>query len=142
MDSWPVCSDNNGVGPRAGPVFSLNLVYSLTDPLAERRCEPCEGGVPPLDADAATALVAELHGDWQLDLELRRISRRFNFVGFNRPLAFLNAVAFIAATEGHHPELALGYGYCTVTYWTHAIDGLSDNDFICAAKIDRLVGDE
>ncbi|MEO1037160.1 MAG: 4a-hydroxytetrahydrobiopterin dehydratase [Pseudomonadota bacterium] len=113
----------------------------MTEALAARRCVPCEGGVPPLDAEQCGELMRALHPDWQLDLDRQCISRRFTFVGFNRPMGFVNAVAFIAQSEGHHPEMTVGYGFCEILYRTYAIDGLSDNDFICAAKIDRLLTD-
>ncbi|MEM1262543.1 MAG: 4a-hydroxytetrahydrobiopterin dehydratase [Pseudomonadota bacterium] len=113
----------------------------MADPLAARRCVPCEGGVPPLTPEQCEELMRALDPAWQLDLTVHRISRRFTFVGFNRPMGFVNAVAFIAQTEGHHPEMTIGYGFAEVSYRTYAIDGLSDNDFICAAKIDRLIAD-
>lgn len=107
--------------------------------LASRSCKPCEGGVPPLDAAAIDALMPALHSDWKLATDGRSIQRNFGFSGFNRTIGFVNAVAWIANTEGHHPELAVSYRNCIVTWTTHAIDGLSENDFICAVKVDRLV---
>ena len=109
--------------------------------LVERKCKPCEGGVEPLDPSAAGALLGELHHDWQLGDDGKSIERDFEFPGYGRTMAFVNAVAWIATVEGHHPDLRVGYGNCHVLYTTHAIGGLSDNDFICAAKIDRLVAD-
>jgi 4a-hydroxytetrahydrobiopterin dehydratase len=109
--------------------------------LAERKCEPCEGGVAPLTAAEAGALMQELHADWALDVEAGAIEREFKFPAFSRTMSFVNAVAFVATNEGHHPDVTFSYGYCRVRYWTHAIGGLSDNDFICAARIDRLAGD-
>jgi 4a-hydroxytetrahydrobiopterin dehydratase len=106
--------------------------------LVDRKCVPCEGGVPPLDLAAAGELMTELHGDWQLKTDPDAIEREFTFPAFSRTMSFVNAVAFVATNEGHHPEVTFSYGYCRVKYWTHAIGGLSDNDFICAAKIDRL----
>lgn len=107
----------------------------------EKHCTPCEGGVDPIGKAAAAGYLKDLHKDWSLSEEGTEISRQFQFVGFNRPMMFANAVAFIAAEEGHHPELIIEYGACTVRYWTHAIDGLSENDFICAAKVDQLLSD-
>ncbi|MEJ2602039.1 MAG: 4a-hydroxytetrahydrobiopterin dehydratase [Gammaproteobacteria bacterium] len=107
--------------------------------LAERHCRPCEGGVEPLTDEQARALMRGLDADWDLSGDGRSISRDFDFTGFARTIAFVNAVAWIATVEGHHPDMEVGYGRCRVRYTTHAIDGLSDNDFICAAKIDRLV---
>ena len=109
--------------------------------LAERKCKPCEGGVEPLDSGAAGALLSELHEDWSLVDDSGAIERRFDFPAFSRTMSFVNVVAFVATNEGHHPEVTFSYGYCRVKYWTHAIGGLSDNDFICAAKIDRLAGE-
>ena len=109
--------------------------------LVERKCKPCEGGVAPLDRTAAQALLSELHTGWRLGDGATGIERTFEFPGYGRTMAFVNAVAWIATVEGHHPDLQVSYGSCHVAYTTHAIDGLSDNDFICAAKIDRLVAD-
>ena len=109
--------------------------------LEARRCKPCEGGVKPLDDSQAKVLLGELHEDWQLVDDNRAIERRFEFPAFSRTMSFVNAVAFVATNEGHHPDVTFSYGYCVVRYWTHAIGGLSDNDFICAAKIDRLARD-
>ena len=106
--------------------------------LATRRCEPCEGGVEPLQPAQVAELLKVLHPDWRLSDDGLEISRRFEFPAYSRTLGFANAVAWIAISEGHHPVLTVSYGSCDVSYTTHAIDGLSDNDFICAAKIDRL----
>ncbi|MBT8103673.1 MAG: 4a-hydroxytetrahydrobiopterin dehydratase [Gammaproteobacteria bacterium] len=110
----------------------------MSEKLASKRCVPCEGGVEPLRADQAKALLNALHDDWILSEDELEISRVFKFPAYGRTLAFANAVAWIAITEGHHPVLTVRYGSCAVSYTTHAINGLSDNDFICAAKIDRL----
>ena len=106
--------------------------------LSERRCEPCEGGVEPLTREQAESLLNELEAGWLLSGDGRAIEREFRFPAFSRTIAFVNAVAYIATVEGHHPELYVSYGACRVRYTTNAIDGLSDNDFICAAKIDRI----
>lgn len=113
----------------------------MSEELLKRHCKPCEGGVDPLSASQAKALLAALHDGWILSDDELQISRRFEFPAYSRTLAFANAVAWIAITEGHHPELTVNYATCDVSYTTHAIDGLSDNDFICAAKIDRLWDD-
>jgi 4a-hydroxytetrahydrobiopterin dehydratase len=112
----------------------------MTD-LHDRRCKPCEGGVEPLSQDAARELLAALDPAWILSGDGKSIKRDFAFPAFSWTIAFANAVAWIATTEGHHPEMTVNYGRCTVRYTTTAIDGLSDNDFICAAKVDRLVLD-
>lgn len=106
--------------------------------LANQHCKPCEGGVAPLSKAQAEELMKALHEHWVLSDDGLQILRRFEFPAYSRTLAFTNAVAWIAVTEGHHPELTVNYGSCDVSYTTHAIDGLSDNDFICAAKIDKL----
>ena len=109
--------------------------------LTDKQCKPCEGGVEPLTVDRAAELVDELHTDWRLNDDGLQIERVFNFPVFSRTIAFVNAVAWIATVEGHHPDLEVSYGRCVVRYTTHAIGGLSENDFICAAKIDALAAD-
>jgi 4a-hydroxytetrahydrobiopterin dehydratase len=106
--------------------------------LADRRCVPCEGGVKAYTASEARAQLARLDPAWRLDEAASEIRREFRFKDFYRVMSFVNAIAHIANVEDHHPDLELGYGYCRVRYSTHAIRGLSENDFICAAKIDRL----
>lgn len=110
----------------------------MSEDLAERRCKPCEGGVLPLSSEQSRALLGALHADWSLSADGLSIARTFEFAAYSRTLGFSNAVAWIAIAEGHHPVLTISYDKCVVSYTTHAIDGLSDNDFICAAKIDRI----
>ena len=112
--------------------------YAMSTDLADKHCKPCEGGVAPLQPEQAQELMSGLHADWTLSDDGKSIERRFSFPAYSRTLGFANAVAWIAIVEGHHPVLTVSYGECIVSYTTHAIDGLSDNDFICAAKIDRL----
>jgi 4a-hydroxytetrahydrobiopterin dehydratase len=107
--------------------------------LSARKCKPCEGGVAPLTRDEARELLARLDEGWTLNDAATLIEREFDFPAFARTIAFVNAVAFIATNEGHHPFVHFGYGNCRVAYTTTAIDGLSENDFICAAKIDQLL---
>ncbi len=107
--------------------------------LADRHCKPCEGGVPPLTAEQVGKLQEGLHPDWSISADGCVLARRFEFPAYSRTLGFANAVAWIAIQEGHHPELVVGYSHCEVRWTTFAIDGLSDNDFICAAKTDRLL---
>jgi 4a-hydroxytetrahydrobiopterin dehydratase len=106
--------------------------------LGTKRCQPCEGGMKPIGADEARRLLAQLDGSWRLTEDGRSIRREFRFVDFHRTMSFVNALAHIANVEDHHPDLELGYNYCRVRYTTHAAGGLSENDFICAAKIDAL----
>lgn len=113
----------------------------MSEPLANRKCKPCEGGVEPLGEAAVRELLCALHSDWSFDAQHAQIARLFEFPSFARTIAFSNAVAWIATIEGHHPEMTVNYSTCLVAYRTTAIDGLSDNDFICAAKVDRLVAE-
>lgn len=107
--------------------------------LADQHCKPCEGGVEPLPADQAELFLTELDGGWLLTGDGRSIRRRFRFPTYSRTLGFANAVAWIAISEGHHPEIVITYDNCDVRWTTFAIGGLSENDFICAAKTDRLL---
>jgi len=109
----------------------------MTD-LAERRCQPCDGGVAALSEQQAQAALAQLSNEWRLVEHAKAIKREFAFRDFFRTMSFVNALAHIANIEDHHPDLEIGYNYCRVRYSTHAVGGLSDNDFICAAKIDRI----
>ena len=106
--------------------------------LVKRRCKPCEGGVPALEPAAVEQLLQALQPDWRIEDGGKAIVRNFEFAGYHRTISFVNAVAWIAENEGHHPDLKVGYGKVEVLYTTHAIGGLSENDFICAAKIDAL----
>ena len=110
--------------------------------LADRTCGPCEGGTEPLDESGIAEFRGAIHTSWQLADDGKSIVRLFEFPVFSRTIAFSNAVAWIATVEGHHPEMRIRYGSCEVRYTTTAIGGLSENDFICAAKVDRLVEDE
>lgn len=112
----------------------------MSEELANRHCKPCEGGVPPLTSEQAQNLLAGLHDDWSISDDGLVLSRVFEFPAYSRTLGFTNAVAWIAITEGHHPDLLVSYGKCVVSWTTHAVKGLTDNDFICAAKVDRLSG--
>jgi 4a-hydroxytetrahydrobiopterin dehydratase len=106
--------------------------------LAQRRCEPCEGGVAPLTRAAADELLLRLDPAWTLDDQAASLRREFTFRDFYRTMSFVNAVAHVANIEDHHPDLEVGYNVCRVRYSTHAIGGLSENDFICAAKLDQI----
>ena len=109
--------------------------------LADRHCKPCEGGVKPLTREQAESLLEALHADWSISDDGLEISRAFEFPAYSRTLGFTNAVAWIAIREGHHPDMTVSYGRCIVRWSTHSINGLSDNDFICAARVDRLLDD-
>ena len=105
--------------------------------IADKRCQPCEGGVPPLNEASSLALLSELPG-WTV--KEKKLEKSFAFKNYYETMAFVNALAWISHREDHHPDLSVGYNKCHVSYWTHAIGGLSENDFICAAKIERLLG--
>ena len=104
----------------------------------ERKCVPCAAGTPPLAEAEATRLLAGLDPAWSIVEDGKAIRRAFRFDDFYRTMAFVNAVAWIANAEDHHPDLEVGYNYCRVRYSTHSVGGLSANDFICAARIDTL----
>lgn len=104
--------------------------------MASKRCQPCEGGIPPIDELAARELLNALPG-WALNG--KQLEKTFSFRNHYETMAFVNAIAWVSHRENHHPELVVGYKDCRVRYWTHAIDGLSDNDFICAAKLEKLL---
>ncbi len=106
--------------------------------LTERKCAPCEGDVDPLTVEQVRELLPQLHNDWAYDGDAAGIERKFSFPAFSRTIAFVNAIAWVATNEGHHPDLKIGYGQCDVQYRTHSIKGLSVNDFICAARTDRI----
>ena len=108
----------------------------MTD-LLKIRCVGCEGGVPAMDRDEINQLLPQING-WEVSKDSKFISRRFSFKGFYKTMAFVNAVAWIANQENHHPDMEVGYNYCHIKYTTHAADGLTQNDFICAAKVNAL----
>jgi len=103
--------------------------------LTSKQCKPCEGGVPPLPQDEINALMKRLNGWVQHD---NIIGKTFDFKNYYQTMAFVNAVAWLSHREDHHPDLTVQYNKCRVEYTTHAINGLSENDFICAAKVDAL----
>jgi 4a-hydroxytetrahydrobiopterin dehydratase len=105
--------------------------------LAEKKCVACESGMPPMVRDAAQTLLKQLQG-WTLSGDSRWISKDFKFKDFAEAMKFANAVADIAESEGHHPDLQISWGKAVVELTTHNIKGLSENDFIVAAKIDKL----
>lgn len=106
--------------------------------LAQKRCESCEGIGQALNADQIMNLMPQLNKNWQVFHDKKSIQRAYTFNDFYETMGFVNAVAFIANFENHHPDLDIGYNYCTIKFMTHALKGLSQNDFICAAKVDAL----
>ena len=107
--------------------------------LADRRCAPCNAETPPIEGKELQRYKELLHSRWQV-VDEHDLVARFEFPDFAEALEFTNRVGEVADAEGHHPEICLSWGRAKVRLWTHAIDGLSENDFIVAAKIDRLVG--
>ncbi len=104
--------------------------------ISTRHCLPCEGGVPEL-GDAEIACQLAPLGGWQVTAG--KLEKLFSFRNHYEAMAFVNAVAWVSHREDHHPELTVGYRDVRVSYWTHAINGLSDNDFICAEKVEKLL---
>lgn len=112
------------------------MVDTASSGLVAKSCKPCEGGVAPL-APAQVASLLQAVAGWEVAGDA--LTKTFNFADYCATMAFVNAVAWIAHRENHHPDLEVGYRACRVRYSTHAIGGLSENDFICAAKVDRLL---
>ncbi|MGI9038971.1 MAG: 4a-hydroxytetrahydrobiopterin dehydratase [Gemmatimonadota bacterium] len=106
--------------------------------LATKSCVPCRGGVPPLDADEAAKLLAELDDGWKV-IDTHHLEREYSFDDFAGALAFTNRVGAIAEEQGHHPDIHLAWGSVRLVIWTHKIDGLTESDFILAAKADRAL---
>jgi len=106
--------------------------------LSQKKCVPCEGGTKPLNRVMVEGYLSQLPG-WEKVEGKEEIAKTFAFKNFYETMAFVNAVAFIANREDHHPDLEVSYKTCKVRYTTHAIKGLSENDFICAAKIYQLL---
>jgi len=104
--------------------------------LAEQKCIPCSGGVPPMAKDRAEALLRELDDGWRLNAA-GHLERAYAFENFAGAMAFANKVAVVAEVEGHHPDLHVAWGMCKVEIWTHKIGGLTESDFYLAAKADR-----
>jgi len=109
----------------------------MSENLAEKTCVPCRGGVSPLTMAEARKLLYQA-SSWTIADDASRIVRTFRFENFKEAMAFVNKIGELSETEGHHPDIAFGWGYATVTMQTHKIKGLHENDFIMAAKIDRL----
>jgi 4a-hydroxytetrahydrobiopterin dehydratase len=106
--------------------------------LGTKHCKPCEGGISPLTAAAIQTLMKQLSSSWEVSADNKQIMCDFRFKNYYQTMAFVNAIAWMAHSENHHPDLDVGYNHCLVRYATHAISGLSENDFICAAKVDAL----
>ena len=104
--------------------------------LTQKKCAPCEGGMPPLNEGEIENLLKSVNG-W--NVEDNRLAKQFNFRDFREAMGFVNKVAEVAESEGHHPDITIHYSQVNIELWTHSINGLSENDFIVAAKIDGLI---
>jgi 4a-hydroxytetrahydrobiopterin dehydratase len=107
-----------------------------TSDLTKKKCKPCEGGAQPLSPSEIEAYLKKLQS-WSYTNNA--IEKTFSFKNYYETLSFVNAVAWIAHREDHHPDISFGYKTCTIRYSTHAVKGMTENDFICAAKIDELL---
>jgi 4a-hydroxytetrahydrobiopterin dehydratase len=105
--------------------------------LAERECVPCKGGTPALKGEALGELAAQLGGGWKVLAE-HHLEREYSFKDFREALDFTNRIGALAEAQGHHPDIYLAWGKVRVTIWTHKIDGLTESDFVLAAKVDAL----
>ncbi|MBI4816070.1 MAG: 4a-hydroxytetrahydrobiopterin dehydratase [Deltaproteobacteria bacterium] len=106
--------------------------------LAEKDCVPCRGGVPPLSDGEVSRLLGELGGGWQV-VEGHHLGKTFTFSDFKSALAFVNRIGELAEQQGHHPDLELGWGRVRIEIFTHAIGGLTESDFVLAAKCDQAL---
>jgi 4a-hydroxytetrahydrobiopterin dehydratase len=109
----------------------------MQNDLAAKHCIPCRGGVPPLKGATLGELGHRIDAEWRI-VDEHHLERRYTFKNFREALDFTNRVGELAEEEGHHPDIALGWGRVDLRIWTHTIDGLTESDFILAAKIDRL----
>jgi 4a-hydroxytetrahydrobiopterin dehydratase len=112
-----------------------------TERLAAKTCVPCRGGIPPLSQGDAKGLLASTPG-WTLEQDGKRLTRRFEFEDFIEAMKFVNRVADLAEQQGHHPDIAIHWNTVDLVLWTHKIGGLHENDFILAAKVNRLLEDD
>jgi 4a-hydroxytetrahydrobiopterin dehydratase len=108
-----------------------------TEKLSERKCVPCDGNVPPLEPDEIKDFLQEISKGWKA-VKNHHIVKRYEFSDFAESWEFVNFIGEIAEEEGHHPDINFGWGYAEIKLFTHAIDGLSESDFILAAKIDEV----
>ena len=122
------------IGRYSADVFFGILIHMH---LADKKCVPCEGGTPPLESKVIAQLTTELGGSWQV-VDGKKIQKQFEFRDFISAMAFVDKVADVAESEGHHPDIHIFYSKVLIELSTHAIGGLSENDFIVAARIDRM----
>jgi 4a-hydroxytetrahydrobiopterin dehydratase len=108
----------------------------MSSELAKRECVPCRGGVPPLKGNDLAALLEQVGGGWKI-VDEHHLEKEYKFRNFREALDFTNRVGEVAEAQGHHPDISLAWGKVRLTIWTHKIDGLTESDFILAAKADR-----
>lgn len=107
--------------------------------LSHKHCAPCDGQMPLLSPQEIDEFSQQLHSDWQLSANSAVLSRSFRFKGFAKATYLANLCAWLADREGHHPDVSFGWGYCNVTITTHDVNGLTENDFIWASRLDALM---
>ncbi len=112
-------------------------IYGDNMGLFEKKCIPCEGGIPPLVKEQIEAIISEINADWKV-IDNHHLERTWKFDDFENALNFVNQTGEICETEGHHANYEFGWGEVKILIWTHKIDGLTDSDFILASKIDRI----
>ncbi|MEX1014991.1 MAG: 4a-hydroxytetrahydrobiopterin dehydratase [Candidatus Paceibacterota bacterium] len=110
----------------------------MSKDLINKKCVPCEGGMSPLSPDEIKEYKSQVDNSWEVE-DNKKIKRNFSFDDFKEAMKFINKVADLAEEEGHHPDIFVSYNKVKITLWTHAISGLSENDFIVAAKTDNLI---
>jgi len=148
IDGKPNPSDYRslGTGDTAGARSSSSTAKAckrssegqdMTETLAEKKCTPCRGGIPPLTHEEAERFQLQT-ANWELRDDAHRIERSFRFHNFQEALSFVQSVGDMAEAEGHHPDISFGWGYATISLRTKKIKGLHENDFIMASKIDRM----
>ncbi len=111
----------------------------MSDDLSTKTCIACHGGMPVLSETEVADRMGQLHEGWKLAKDGRWLVRRVTVKGFNAAHHLADVAAWLGEQEGHHPDIRFGWGYCEVEFTTHVVKGLTENDFICAAKFDRIL---
>ncbi|HEV2320540.1 MAG TPA: 4a-hydroxytetrahydrobiopterin dehydratase [Verrucomicrobiae bacterium] len=111
----------------------------MSSDLAKKECKPCDGGTPALKGDALKQMQNRLNGGWQVHNE-QRLEKEFKFPDFRKALDFVNRIGEIAERQNHHPDIYFTWGQARIQIWTHKINGLTESDFVLAAKIDETAG--
>lgn len=107
--------------------------------LSDKSCAPCQGIGEAMELSVAQGMMEQLSEGWELSQDGKSLTREFTFKGFAKAVYLANLAAFLADQQGHHPDVSFGWGYCRILFTSHELGGLSENDFICAAKLDQLV---